>query len=99
MRTKPTRTLGSRLRPLLFGAAVLLVFLGAVFLPGPRGALRLLAKKHRIDQLRHEMTEAARRIDSLEVLRRNLSDPEFALEYARLCLGDLPPDSVAAPPH
>ncbi len=93
---KPAR---NHLHVLPLVVLALLGFLAVVFLPGPNGIISLLTKDRRLRQIRHRMHETRRRIDSLEQRRSSLRDPEFALEYARWCLGRTPDDTTEAPPR
>jgi cell division protein FtsB len=84
-----------RLLPYVAGGVF--VFLALVFLPGPNGVVKVLARRHQLVSLRRQLDQTDRRIDSLETWRKQLEDPEFAAEYARRCLGRPPAPDTTRP--
>jgi cell division protein FtsB len=94
MRKKGASTF-RRLLPYLAGGVF--VFLALVFLPGPNGVIKVLARRHQLGSLRRQLDQTDRRIDSLETWRARLEDPEFAAEYARRCLGRPPSPDTTQP--
>ncbi len=81
-----------RLAPLLLLGGVL--FLAAVFLPGPNGLVSILVKQRRVYRIQQEMRQFRQELDSLDARCRQLRDPAYATEYARRCLGPLPADTT-----
>jgi cell division protein FtsB len=84
-------------RFLPYVAGGVFVFLALVFLPGPNGVVKVLARRHRLVSLRRQLDQTDRRIDSLITWRRRLEDTEFAAEYARRCLGRPPAPDTTRP--
>lgn len=72
----------------VFGIALLL------FLPGPNGAVSVLARHLRAVRLEKEIRTLSHEIDSLDARLRWLADPDSARELARHTFGSIRPDSA-----
>lgn len=84
-----------RSRRWLVGLVLIVAFLLAVLMPGPNGLVRILVRRYRVESLGSEIDSLRTVRDTLVRQRARLLDPDYALEYARRCLGaeSVPSDS------